>query len=99
MDHDHKVARAAEIQRTIAQTLLHDWDPIGVQDVPQAQSEYDRYVGSVYRLLASGMPPRVVAEHLARIQDEEMGLSGGRVEDLLPVAEALCRIDVRIERA
>jgi len=39
MDHDHKVARAAEIQRTIAQTLLHDWDPIGVQDVPQAQSE------------------------------------------------------------
>ena len=34
--------------------LLHDWDPIGVQNVPEAHDEYDSYVSGIYQLLASG---------------------------------------------
>ncbi len=49
-----KEERAREIQRSIAEVLLRNWDPIGVRNVPQAQDEYDAYVGGVYRLIASG---------------------------------------------
>ncbi len=49
--------RAREIQDSIRQVLLHDWDPIGVADEPAAQDEYDAYVGGVYRLLASPQRP------------------------------------------
>ena len=39
-----KEERAREIQRSIAEVLLRNWDPIGVRNVPQAQDEYDAYV-------------------------------------------------------
>jgi hypothetical protein len=42
--------RAKAIQESIREILLRDWDPIGVNDVPEAQDEYDSYVGGVYRL-------------------------------------------------
>lgn len=32
------------------------WDPIGVKDEPNAQDEYDSYLGGVYELLVSGHP-------------------------------------------
>ena len=32
------------------------WDPIGVKDEPNAQDEYDGYLGGVYELLVSGDP-------------------------------------------
>ena len=53
-----KEERAREIQRSIAEVLLRNWDPIGVRNVPQAQDEYDAYVGGVYRLIASGATAR-----------------------------------------
>lgn len=55
--------RAREIQESIRLVLLHDWDPIGVQNEPAAQDEYDSYVGGVYRLLASGATEQQVADH------------------------------------
>jgi len=78
--------------------LLHDWAPTGVEDVPEAQDEYDSYVGEVYRLLANGSSPLTVAGHLARIEHDTMGLPAIRhVEDLLPVARKLTDLDVRLE--
>ena len=55
--------------------LLHEWDPIGIQDVPEAQDEYDSYVGGVYRLLASGASEEQLVEHLRLIETSNMGLS------------------------
>jgi hypothetical protein len=46
MDDPRRNAR--KIQESIRLVLLRDWDPIGVQDVPEAQDEYDSYVGGVY---------------------------------------------------
>jgi hypothetical protein len=92
-----KLRRGKEIQAAIAKVLLQDWDPIGVQNVPQAQDEYDGYVGGVYRLLASGASANEVAAHLSSIESEGMGLRGAKPSDLLPVAEKLCGLSVRLQ--
>jgi len=87
--------RAREIQQRIKEVLLRHWDPVGVAAEPRAQDEYDGYVGGVYRLLASGAEPLVVADHLARLEVEQMGLATP-VDKLLPVAQRLCALDVRL---
>jgi hypothetical protein len=97
MDHQAKLTRAREIQKAIGQILLRDWDPIGVRDVPQAQNEYDSYVGGVYRLLASGASQQAVADYLADVEGGLMGSDHPSRRDLLPVAEKLCRVNVRFE--
>jgi hypothetical protein len=43
--------------------LLHEWDPIGVSEFPEASDEYDAYALQVYRWFASTlmrMPLRVI---------------------------------------
>ena len=87
---------ARQIQAAIAQILIEDWDPIGVRDEPDATSEYDAYVGGIYRLLATGANAQQVAEHLVAIERDRIGFEETRVEALLPVAEKLCRLDVRL---
>jgi hypothetical protein len=97
MNHQAKLTRAREIQEAIGQILLQDWDPIGVRDVPEAQDEYDGYVGGVYRLLASGASPQAVAEHLCAVERDRMGLGRAQTVHRLSVAEKLCRLNVRLE--
>lgn len=87
---------AADIQRNIANILLREWDPIGVADNPRTQDEYDRYVGGIYRLLASGSTPRTIAEHLSRLEWEQMGLRQTDPEMLIPVAEKLLSLDLNV---
>src|SRR5215213_58972 len=86
--------RAREIRAAIAAVLLREWDPIGVRNEPGAQDEYDGYVGGVYRLLASGATAEQVAEHLARIEREQMGFERTAAGALLPVAQRLRALDV-----
>lgn len=71
----HRDKRAKQIQASIREVLLHEWDPIGIQDVPEAQDEYDSYVGGLYRLLASGSSEDELVEHLRLIETSNMGLS------------------------
>lgn len=88
--------RAHEIQAAIATVLAEDWDPIGVRDVPEAVGEYEMYVGGIYRLLASGTRPRQLAEYLAAVERVRMGLERVEAAALLPVAEKLWRLNVRL---
>ena len=73
--------------------LLHDWDPIGVRDVPQAQDEYDGYVSRIASsMTATGAKQAIVAQ-LLEIERDRMGLGGDdyraqRVADLLLRAQA-----------
>jgi hypothetical protein len=94
MNQNAKLERAKEIQAAIANVLLREWDPIGVKNEHQARDEYDRYVGGVYRLLASGASPQKVAEHLCKVEAEWMGFTRASPSQLLPVAEKLCGLDV-----
>jgi len=87
--------KAKEIQEKIRQVLLHEWDPIGVGDVPGVQGEYDSYVGGIYRLLASGASEHQIIERLHNLEAVSMGLNGNR-ERLKGVAEKLAKLDVSL---
>jgi hypothetical protein len=88
--------RARQIQATIRQALLLDWDPIGVQEIPEAHDEYDSYIGGVYRLIASGATEQQVADHLWHIENDTMGLPAPDRDALLLVARKLLSLDVAL---
>ena len=79
----------------IGNVLLKEWDPIGVKEVPEAQDEYEGYIGRVYRLLAQGAPTIQIADELEKITTKEMGLRSAPKESQR-IAELLKAIDVRM---
>jgi hypothetical protein len=87
--------QAREIQE-VRRLLRECWDPIGVQDIPEAADEYESYVGGVHRLLAARPTAAEVAKHLWDIEVYRMGLLSkpGGLERLEPVAPRLLGIDV-----
>ena len=66
------------LYREILAILLKSWDPIGVQDIPEAQDEYDTYVIPLSKLLISNKSEHEIFEYLWWIETEYMGLSGDR---------------------
>jgi len=84
--------KAREIQSAIGDVLLSQWDPIGVACVPEATDEYDAYVGPIYRLLSSNATDQRLAEYLANVQANAMGLGDPGWRVLLPVAHALQQV-------
>ena len=75
---------------------MRDWDPIGINDVPEAQDEYDSYVGGVYRLLASHCSADDMIEYLITIESQTMGLSVPAREHLRSVANQLIALNVSL---
>jgi len=66
------------------------WDPIGLLSAQgpftghwddaanhRIADEYDSYLISAASLLRGGAPPEAVADHLARVETEHMGMPGG----------------------
>lgn len=88
--------RSLAIQESIRQILLVDWDPIGIFDVPEAQDEYDSYIGGVYRLLASKCSVDALIDHLFVIETQTMGLLVPGREHLRPIANKLVALDVSL---
>jgi hypothetical protein len=43
--------RSRENRRLVRELFMRDWDPIGVRDAPEAQDEYDAYIGKAYVML------------------------------------------------
>ena len=70
--------RARRYHEGIRRILLHDWDPIGVSDIAEAQDEYDGYVSKIYGMLVHHEPRHNLVEHLWSIETDNMGLSGNR---------------------
>jgi hypothetical protein len=68
--------------------LMRDWDPIGINDEPDAQDEYDAYIQPLLRLVREGVSSSVLSDRLLQIETDEMGLPGDR-ERALRVAEKL----------
>ena len=64
------IPRLAEIQRI----LLHEWDPIGVADSPDAADEYDSYAFQIFTMLKSRAAEADIARYLDRVQSEHMAL-------------------------
>jgi|SRR5579864_2433202 len=63
-----------EIRRQIRRVLMNDWDPIGVNDTPEAADEYDGYLGDIYELIQSNASAAQIAAHLRLIEIDQMGM-------------------------
>jgi hypothetical protein len=82
--HDKEESREVRLQ--IRTVLMSKWDPIGVNDVPEAANEYDSYIGGVYELLESGASEESIRAHLRTIEIEAMEMVNASGEPLLPDA-------------
>ena len=62
------------IRVAIRRVLLEVWDPIGVRDEPNAQDEYDHYLGDVFEMLTTGAPDDELKKYLNWVSAERMGM-------------------------
>jgi hypothetical protein len=85
--------QSRKVRAEIRRVLLELWDPIGIVDEPNAQNEYDSYLGDIYASLHREDSVDQVQDHLYVIVRDRMGMSPPATrEHMLPAAEALKRI-------
>jgi len=72
--------------------LLEVWDPIGVRDEPNAQDEYDGYVGLIFDSLSGGATDQQLTDRLLYFVNDRMGLKA-TPEKMLPTVRALRAIE------
>jgi hypothetical protein len=73
-----RLGTAQRYQAAIRRALLTDWDPIGIGDDPNAQDEYDSYIGTIYKMLITRAPRNQFIDYLWWVETEHMGLAGNR---------------------
>jgi IS30 family transposase len=94
---DARDLRAKEIQDGIREVLYRDWDPLNVCGAGP-KDEYDSYVGTIYRVLASSPSREAVARELLKIERESIGFDRVKEEALFSVADKLLQIDLKLAR-
>ncbi len=86
-----KFGNVRSLYSKINSILLKDWDPIGINDIPEAQDEYDAYIPPIYELLASEKSEHEIFNYLWWVEIEHMGLSGNRQQTQI-IAKKLARL-------
>ncbi len=76
--------QSREKRDAIRQILMSEWDPIGVNDTPEAADEYDGYISPLLDLLSAEAGSDEVAEYLQTVEIERMGLTDALGNPLLP---------------
>ena len=56
-----------ETRQAIRRVLLEVWDPIGIGDEPNAQDEYDGYVGPIFELLVTDKDDSEIERYLHNV--------------------------------
>ena len=82
------------IRAEIRQVLLRSWDPIGIRDEPNAQNEYDSYLGGIYELLVRRATEQEIAAHLFNIVKDRMEIDAS-AGDIAKTVRALNAIEIR----
>jgi hypothetical protein len=73
--HGRNKYQSRENRARVRRILLHDWDPIGVRDIPEASDEYDTYADKAYvMLMVERATADMIAAYLFKIAAEHMGL-------------------------
>lgn len=90
---DDAADRARTLHRKIRGVLLEEWDPIGVQTIPEAQDEYDAYVSTLYAMLIARKSAQALFEYLLWLETEHMGLSADR-QRTRSIADKLASLSV-----
>jgi hypothetical protein len=76
------------LYRQTDEILHYLWDPIGVNDVPQARDEYHSYLPRVFSRLISESKDHEIAEYLTKVEEGSMGLTPNK-EKALEIAKIL----------
>ena len=84
-------AQSRRIRVEIRRVLLGTWDPIGIRNEPNAQDEYDGYIGEIFDLLVRRAPDSAILDYLFWAVNKHMGLNATR-EEMLPTIVELRRI-------
>lgn len=67
----------------VREALLHDWDPIGISDIPEAKDEYDAYVDVVLEMLVNeDATAEDIADYLFKIATQHMALTDRGMAEL-----------------
>lgn len=66
--------KTSELFTNVRLILLKEWDPIGIQHIPEALAEYDGYVPAICRLLKESPTPEKIYKHLCWIASDRMGI-------------------------
>jgi hypothetical protein len=67
--------RSRRNRARVRELFWREWDPIGVNDAPEAIDEYDNYADRAYvMLMDDGRSAAEIAEYLYYISTEYMGL-------------------------
>jgi hypothetical protein len=90
-------SQALEIQDAIRNVLYNDWDPLGINDYPSTQDEYDAYIAPVYRILVGNRSTEELVKTLTRIARDEIGVPAGDVEKLNSVTDKLLELKVTLD--
>lgn len=91
----HDRNRPKDDLNQVRTTLLRVWDPIGIGNVPEAQDEYDSYVGDILAALSQAKATAdMIAAHLLQIATDDMALpnSPALIERCTQAAERLTGI-------
>ena len=72
---EENIELAESLYKRISVILLKEWDPIGVQNFPEAFNEYDSYVMPLYKMLIDKKSHQDILEYLVWVESEQMGLS------------------------
>ena len=90
-------AESRRIRVEMRHVLLEVWDPIGIKDEPNAQDEYDGYIGELYDLLVSRADDSQLIEYLYSAAHDHMGLDSVSRSDMVTTVEALKKIPLAPE--
>lgn len=71
------MAGANRLYQAVRGVLFREWDPIGVNDNPLCQDEYDNYAPAICRMLEAGADEVELSAHLGRLRTDAMGLPDG----------------------
>jgi len=71
-----------EFYKRCDEILHYVWDPIGVQDIPEARDEYHGYLPQVFKLVKADADQIKIAEYLDRTQKNDIGLSSNPSKNL-----------------
>lgn len=77
------------IRARIRHVLLEVWDPIGVKDEPNAQDEYDGYIGRLYELLVEDAGDAELLRYLYWVAHDRMGFEEAKASDAQATVVAL----------
>jgi hypothetical protein len=88
-------AEPRSIRSQIRRVLLDVWDPIGVRDEPNAQDEYDMYIGDIFDLLKRDASDEEIAKYLHWVAHDRMGFDRAQIRQMDETVAALKLIPLR----